>query len=143
MGFADTGSIGGTVPRRFDLFADLPDELIAAVVDAPANAVEVRHWGGAIARPGPDAGPAGHRDVPYSITVDGPPEAAARLTPYATGGSFLNFLGDPQRTEDAYTPANWERLRGLKLVYDPDNLFGLTHNIAPAPALEPWMYCVA
>lgn len=143
MGLADTGSIGGTAPRQFDLFADLPDELIAAVVDAPANAVEVRHWGGAMARPDVDAGPVGHRDVPFSITVDGPPEAAEGLAPLATGGSFLNFLGDPERTHTAYTPANWELLRGLKRVYDPDNVFGLSHNIPPAVAVRPWMSCLA
>jgi FAD/FMN-containing dehydrogenase len=26
----------------------------------------------------------------------------------------------------------WERLRGLKRRYDPDNLFHLNHNIPPA-----------
>jgi hypothetical protein len=132
MGLADTGSIGGTGPRQFELLDDLPDDVIAAIVDAPADAVEIRHWGGAIARPGPDAGPVGHRDVPFSVTVDGPPEAAARLAPYATGGSFLNFLGDPARTHTAYTAENWARLRELKRAYDPDNVFGLSHNIAPA-----------
>jgi len=140
MGFADTGSIGGTAPRQFDLFEQLPDEVIAAVVDAPANAVEVRHWGGAIAQPGPGAGPAGHRDLPFSITVDGPAEAADGMAPYATGDSFLNFLADPQRTHTAYTAANWERLRELKRTYDPGNVFGLSHNIAPARAARPRMY---
>ena len=143
MGFAETGSIGGTAPRQFDLFEQLPDDVIAAVVDAArgdANAVEVRHWGGAIAQPGPDAGPAGHRDLPFSITVDGPPEAADGLAPYATGDSFLNFLGDPSRTHTAYTAANWERLRELKRAYDPDNVFGLSHNIAPARAARPRLY---
>jgi FAD/FMN-containing dehydrogenase len=118
------------------MFEQLPDAVIAAVVDAVdrrgANAVEVRHWGGAIARPGPDAGPAGHRDLPFSITVDGPPEAADGLAPYATGDTFLNFLGDPARTHTAFTAASWERLRELKRAYDPDNVFGLSHNIAPA-----------
>jgi FAD/FMN-containing dehydrogenase len=147
MGFADTGSIGGTAPRHFDLFEQLPDAVIAEVVHAVArrgaNAVEVRHWGGAIARPGPGAGPAGHHDLPFSITVDGPPEAADGLAPYATGDSFLNFLADPARTHTAYTAANWERLRELKRAYDPDNVFGLSHNIAPARAARPRMYCRA
>jgi FAD/FMN-containing dehydrogenase len=143
MGFADTGSIGGTAPRQFELFDDLPDEVLAAVIGAPANAIEVRHWGGALAQPGPDAGPAGHRDVPFSITIDGPPEAAEGLAAYATGGSFLNFLGDPARTRTAYTAANWERLRELKRGYDPDNVFGLSHNIAPARAARPRVACVA
>ncbi len=136
MGFADTGSIGGTAPRRFELFDDLTDDVIAAAIAAPVNAIEVRSWGGAMAQPRPDAGPVGHRDVPFSITIDGPPEAADGLAPYATGGSFLNFLGDPARTESAYTAENWARLRDLKRAYDPDNVFGLSHNIAPAQSSQ-------
>jgi hypothetical protein len=140
--YADSGSIGGTPPLRFELFRRLPDAVIAALVDAaghrdaPVAAVEVRHWGGAMARPDADAGPGGHRDVPFSVTVAGPAEAAAPLAPYATGGSFLNFLGDPARTHTAYTPRNYQRLRELKRTYHPDNVFGLTHNIPPStPAL--------
>ena len=52
-----------------------PTPCSAAAVDAAtrANAVEVRYWGGAMAR---GSGPVGHRGVPFSITVDGPAEAA-------------------------------------------------------------------
>ena len=66
------------------------------------------------------AGPAGHRDVPFSITVDGPAEAAAPLARHATGGSFLNFLKDPARTHTAYTAADHRRLREVKRAHDPD-----------------------
>jgi FAD/FMN-containing dehydrogenase len=138
MSYPDSGTIGGTAPRQFDLFRQLPDTVVSAVVDAAqdslASAVEVRHWGGAMAHPSGDAGPVGHRDVPFSITIDGPPEAAAPLTPYATGGSFLNFLHDPAMTHTAYPPQDYQRLRELKRVYDPDNVFGLNHNIPPAPS---------
>ncbi|MFD0690662.1 FAD-binding oxidoreductase [Actinomadura fibrosa] len=142
MPYAGTGTIGGIAPQRFELFRDLPDAVVEAVVDAagrpgaPAAAAEVRLWGGAIARAaeeqGREAGPAGHRDVRYSIAVDGPAEAAAALEPHATGGSFLNFLADPGRVHTAYTPANLRRLRQIKRAYDPDNLFRLNHNITPA-----------
>jgi Berberine and berberine like len=60
------------------------------------------------------------------------PELATALAPHATGGSFLNFLADPSLTETAYTPANHARLRSVKASYDPDNLFSVNHNIAPA-----------
>jgi hypothetical protein len=140
MGYAETASLGGTPPRQFELFADLPDAVIRAAVDAvtradaPASAVDVRHWGGAPARPGAGAGPVGHRDVPFSITVDGPSEAAAPLARHATGGSFLNFLQDPARTHTAYTAGDYRRLREIKRAHDPGNVFGLTHNIPPATA---------
>ena len=66
------------------------------------------------------------------MTSDGTDDAAASLRPFATGGSFLNSLGDQRRTADAYTAADWAQLRALKREWDPDNVFGVTHNIAPA-----------
>lgn len=118
----------GIPPRSFDLFRTLPDPVIRTVADAEAT-VEIRHWGGAMARPASDAGPVGHRDVPFSIIVDGPAEIAHALRRYATGGSFLNFLHGP--TETAYTAANYQRLRVLKRRYDPDNVFHHNHNVPP------------
>ncbi|TYB41028.1 FAD-binding oxidoreductase [Actinomadura chibensis] len=132
MPYAATESLGGTPPLHFHLCADLPDSLIAAIAGSSAATVEVRHWGGAMARPGPDAGPVGHRHVPFSLTVDGTAADAAPLAAHATGGSFLNFLGDPSRTATAYTPANHRRLREIKRAYDPQNVFHRNHNIEPA-----------
>jgi FAD/FMN-containing dehydrogenase len=125
--------MGGTAPRHLDLLHELPDVVIDALVAVEDATVEVRHWGGAMARPAADAGPVGHRDVPLSVIVDADvPEVAAALAPHATGGSFLNFLRDPSQTERAYTAANYAALREVKASYDPDNVFGLNHNIAPA-----------
>ncbi|MFC4056582.1 FAD-binding oxidoreductase [Actinomadura syzygii] len=132
MPFADTESLGGTPPIHFHLCADLPDSLIAAIAGSSASAIEVRHWGGAMARPGADAGPVGHRHVPFSLAVDGAAADAAPLAAYATGGSFLNFLSDPSRTATAYTPENHRRLREIKRAYDPRNVFHRNHNIEPA-----------
>jgi len=132
--YADV-QIPATAPRHFHLFADLPDAVVATVVDTPANAIEVRRWGGAVQA---GDGPAGHRDVPFSIAVDGSLEASAPLAPHATGGSFLNFLHDPARTRNAYTVGNYQRLQELKRAYDPDNVFMVGHNIPPSPA-QSWM----
>jgi FAD/FMN-containing dehydrogenase len=68
--------------------------------------------------------------------------AVDSVRPFATGGSFLNSLGDQRRTADAYTAADWAQLRALKREWDPGNVFGRTHNIAPAtvaPAQRPAM----
>ncbi|SNT61700.1 FAD/FMN-containing dehydrogenase [Actinomadura meyerae] len=132
MPYAETETLGGTVPHHFHLHADLPDELIAAIAGSRAAGVEVRHWGGAMARPAPDAGPVGHRDVPFSLTVDGTADDDAALAPFATGGSFLNFLHDTSRTATAYTPGDLRRLREVKRAYDPQNVFHRNHNIRPA-----------
>jgi FAD/FMN-containing dehydrogenase len=132
MPYAETESLGGTPPLHFHLAADLPDPLIAAVAASRAAGIEVRHWGGAMARPGAGAGPVGHRDVPFSLTVDGSPEDASPLEAYATGGSFLNFLHDTSKTATAYTPRDHRRLREVKRAYDPQNVFHRNHNIQPA-----------
>jgi FAD/FMN-containing dehydrogenase len=135
--FADA-AMGGTAPRHLDLFATLPDGAIDVLLAAGEHAtVEVRHWGGAIARPGADAGPAGHRTTALSAIVDAPGAGlAAALAPYATGGSFLNFLADPARTETAFTAANLRRLREVKRAYDPGELFAVGHSVAPAGGAE-------
>jgi FAD/FMN-containing dehydrogenase len=133
---------------HIELFRELPDEVIDAAVEGADGVmgIELRHWGGEMARPGEDAGPIGHRQVPFSMVVGGqaatPDDAermmagvrtvADKLRPHATGGSSLNFLGDPSRTADAYTEANYQRLRQVKAAYDPDNVFAANHNIPPA-----------
>ena len=55
---------------------------------------------------------------------------AGAVRPYATGGTFLNFLKDSRRVPDAFDPADYERLRQIKRAYDPENLFRAGHAIA-------------
>jgi FAD/FMN-containing dehydrogenase len=129
MPYGETGTIGGTAPRRFELLRDVPVDAVLRTADTAA-AVEVKRWGGAIAR---GTTPAGHRQVPFSVTVDG--EDVRPLAPHVTGGSFLNFLKDTTRTRDAYTAADHARLLELKRAYDPDNVFGVGHRLVAAPAL--------
>jgi FAD/FMN-containing dehydrogenase len=135
MRFADA-SMGGTAPRQLDLVHELPDGAIDAIVAAEAApTVEIRHWGGAMARPQPGAGPVGPRDAALSVIVDAhAPEVTAALARHATGGSFLNFLADPARTPTAYAAADYETLREVKAAYDPDELFRIGHAIPPADA---------
>ena len=151
--FADAAAMMPPPPpsvsvMAFDLFRTVPDEVIAAAVEADGAiaGVELRHWGGAMSRPDGPAGPIGHRDVPFSVVAaaqspdpsatDGLVAAAdaftARVRPHATGGSFINFLGDPDRIADAYTPDDYRRLTEVKAAWDPDNLFRANHNIPPA-----------
>ncbi|REE99722.1 FAD-binding oxidoreductase [Thermomonospora umbrina] len=151
--FADTSALFGPPPGpsraegRLELLRDLPEEAVAEVIGivedgGPVAGVEVRHWGGAMDRPPEGAGPVGHRDVPFSVMVGaeaaGPEEsgpvgeavakAAARVRPYATGGSFLNFLGDPEATATAYTEEDHRRLVEIKRRYDPEDLLSGGHD---------------
>jgi FAD/FMN-containing dehydrogenase len=52
---------------------------------------------------------------------------------FAAGGVYVNALGDEpsDRVRAAYGD-NWPRLTELKRRYDPENVFRLNANIAPA-----------
>jgi FAD/FMN-containing dehydrogenase len=123
-------------PAQFEIFDEVPDALVATlaelVTDGTADEVELRRWGGAIDDVGPGTGPAGHRGVPFAVTVDGSNESAEPIREFATGGTFLNFCKDPARTPTAYTEENYLRLREIKRRYDPDNVFRVNFNIEPA-----------
>ena len=158
--FAEAASaLGGPPPapmaarQDIDLFHQLPAAALNTLLEATDSsqaltAIEVRHWGGAMARPGVDAGPIGHRDAAFSVISTAildqaaDPAAAeaevddlsAALRPFATGGKFLNFLSHPTQTAAAYTDADHRRLSIVKQAWDPDNFFHLNHNIDPSPA---------
>ncbi len=133
---------------HIELLREIPDEVVDAAVEGADGVmgIELRHWGGEMARPGEDAGPIGHRHVPFSVVAGGQAETpedaermmagvrtiADKLRPHSTGGSFLNFLGDSARTANAYTDGDYARLRQVKSAYDPDNVFAANHNIPPA-----------
>lgn len=123
-------AMGGTPVRYLDLFDTAGDEVIGALLRASerAGTVEVRHWGGALGRPGPDAGPVGRRSTRLSVIADTVvPELADELRPYANGGGFLNFMADPSRTAAAYEKDDYARLREIKRAYDPDGVFRVGH----------------
>ena len=129
MDYADA-AMGGTPARFFDFFPVLGDEVVDTVVAAAeaGSTVEIRHWDGATGRPGPSAGPAGHRGVPFSVILDQPkPEFVEPLRPHGIGGAFLNFLADPSRTAAAYTAEDYARLCTVKAAYDPHGFFAQGH----------------
>jgi FAD/FMN-containing dehydrogenase len=123
--------MGGVGAKHQDFFHHLTESDIATIIAAHqenGTTVEVRHWGGAIATAGPDAGPAGHRDAPFSVTLDNP----GSHLPTGIGAVFYNFLRDPFRVDAAFTSENLRRLREVKRAYDPTNFFHVNHNITPA-----------
>jgi FAD/FMN-containing dehydrogenase len=128
MPYAETETIGATTPRRFELLRDVPVDAILRAAET-ANALEIKRWGGAIAR---GSTPAGHRNVPFSVAVDG--DDIGPLADHVTGGTFLNACADPSRTRDAYTAADLAKLLDLKRAYDPEGRFGVGHRLETAPA---------
>lgn len=127
-------SMGGTPNRHMDMFDTVPDEVIGALLRASeqARTIEIRHWGGAMSRPGTDAGPVSHRSTRLTVILDTVvPGLAEELRPHANGGTFLNFLADPSRTAAAWTGADLGRLRAVRRAYDPDGFFRVGH-VVPA-----------
>lgn len=107
----------------------------------------MQQMGGAIGDVGEDATPFGGRDTEFVYMALGgwePGEDPAphvewtretwrALRPDAVDGVYVNFDSDddPDRVRATYGE-KYERLRGLKAKYDPDNLFRLNQNIEPA-----------
>jgi FAD/FMN-containing dehydrogenase len=115
---------------------------------AMMKTVQIRMLGGAAARVPNDSSAFAHRDrrllVGVAAMYGDPAEKeahdgwAAGLTESLGGadgnGGYVGFLGDvdEETIRAAYPGGHWERLRGLKRRYDPDNVFRTNHNIPPA-----------
>lgn len=131
-----------------DPFIDLLIER-GAEVGSPLSVIEVLAMGGAIGRV-PDAATAfPHRGARWLINVPGQwsdPAATdaevawvratfAALEPHLSGGAYSNFMEDDEAGGAAVAyGATLARLARVKAAYDPDNVFALNQNIAPAPA---------
>jgi hypothetical protein len=136
--------------------AEVTDAMIEVLVQrgarvgSPLSVIEVLSMGGAIDRV-PVADTAfPHRGSRWLINVPGqwsPPDPAvaereiawvretfAALSPHLAGGAYSNFMDDDE--DDSAGRAYGEtlaRLGAVKASYDPDNVFSLNQNIAPAP----------
>jgi FAD binding domain-containing protein/berberine-like enzyme len=115
---------------------------------APMRVAQLRVLGGAYARVANDATAYGHRDrrimgnvaafyetEEERIERDGWAAAFAFELSQGDPAGYENFLGveGEARVRAAYPGATWDRLRGLKARWDPDNLFRSNQNIPPAP----------
>lgn len=103
--------------------------------------------GGATTRPALGSAAYAQRDAEFVMNFHGRWEDAAdddRCTrwardffnataPFASGGVYVNFMSadEADRVRSAYGP-NYDRLVQVKGKYDPNNLFRMNQNIAPA-----------
>ena len=137
-----------------DFYGELPEEALETLCASATRAVSpltqaicVR-GGGAVGRVPEDATAFGNRAALYNVhylsmwadaSEDGRNVAWTRailaaMKPWSTGGVYLNFIGDEgqARVRSAFTAGTWDRLRALKRVWDPDNVFRHNQNIPPA-----------
>jgi FAD/FMN-containing dehydrogenase len=118
----------------------------------PQSEIFIGQLGGAASRVRADATAYLARDARYVMNLHGrwadprddervrqwARRVFAQLTPHAIGGGYVNFLteDEAERVAASYG-ANYPRLQALKRRYDPDNLFRMNLNIAPAAHASP------
>jgi FAD/FMN-containing dehydrogenase len=132
---------------------ELSDGAIAAHVEHGSKvpsiqtAVHLYPINGAVQRVGADDTAFAYRDVDFSPVIAGMWEDPAdndaniawvrgydaALAPYSAEGGYVNFMdGDDQGRIKSNYRGDYARLAKVKAEYDPDNVFHVNHNIAPA-----------
>lgn len=137
------------------MLGELPAEAVDVLVDvagadsgSPLIGVELRHLGGALARPSADHGALGTLDgefLLFGVGIAGDPDgaraAADRLDdvveamePWSSSSSYLNFAEKPGHDcSTAFGAESYERLRLIRRAADPEGLLVGNHLI-PAVA---------
>jgi len=143
------------IPAQGDgaLLADFPaaaiDALLAVVgpdADTQLASVEVRHLGGALARPAADGGAqpsidasyllyaAGLAPIPEAVTVVRRQAQAVKdaLASRHASYDYYNFEETPAAVGAVLPPASYRRLQQIKASCDPDQVIISAHPVWPA-----------
>jgi hypothetical protein len=135
------------------MIAELPEAAVDVFVKVagtaaqfPLATVELRHLGGALARPQPTHGALSAIEARYSLFAAGmvpAPELEAPIraqvhavkaafAPWTASQMYLNFA-DTQREAASFWPEHaYRRLRRIKAAVDPDDLIRSNHPIPAA-----------
>jgi FAD/FMN-containing dehydrogenase len=151
----DNGSLAGFRNNwRSPFLRYLSDDAIATIenfsagMTSPISQVLITHMEGAVSDVADDATAFPFRRAPYYLEIlakwaekeadEGRHAEWAMsfdeaMTPFAWGGSYVNFLGEaaPEEVAKSYG-SNLGRLQRIKRRYDPANVFRVNHNIVPA-----------
>jgi hypothetical protein len=138
-----------------EVLTELSDEAIDAWVgvagpgsDSPLLLSEIRHLGGALARPADDGGALSKLDAPfaiYSVGMQMSPEMgeACRahlakiddaMRPWAGEGSYFNFREGPCDVDRIHPPEICDRLREVRRKWDPEDRIVANHMVSLGPA---------
>jgi hypothetical protein len=134
------------------LLGDLPAEGIDALVDVAGpeadpviSMVQLRHMGGALGRVAPGAG--ARATLPGTVCLFAlgvAPDPAVADATAATlaaidravrphrAGDYPNFVEHPADASAFFDEATWRRLRAVKALHDPHDVFRSNHPIPPA-----------
>ena len=111
----------------------------------PPASVEIRHLGGALARPAPGGGAQPSIDASYLLYAAGPvrtPGLAGparahvqavkdALAPWHASYDYYNFEDTPATAAAVLPPASYRRLQEIKAAYDPDQAIISAHPTWP------------
>jgi hypothetical protein len=131
---------------------ELPEAAIDAILDvagpgreSPLLMVELRQLGGAVGRSDVRHGAADTLDGDFAMFTGGmvmAPDAApaladaveavkGALAPWDRGRRYPNFSETPIDARQAYSELAYRRLRAVKTLVDPDDVFKASHPIPP------------
>ncbi len=127
-----------------DVDDDLIDAFVEGVVGKPILTAEIRHLGGAIARPRPEHGAVAAFDAPFVAFAAGivpTPEAFpavhgsieglfTALEPWAAEHTYLNFAESRRNPRSLFTETAYHRLRRVKAAYDPTDVIRSNHPLS-------------
>jgi FAD/FMN-containing dehydrogenase len=116
-------------------------------IEAPIRVAQLRVLGGAMSRVPSNATAYAHRSGRIMVNVaafyEGEEDHASKADwvkrfsealYQGDDAAYVNFVGNEgeARIRAAYPGATWDRLAQIKARYDPDNVFHLNQNVAPA-----------
>lgn len=133
---------------------DIDDRLMKLIIDrtsqSPSNQclLSIRNLQGAIARVPENATAFGDRSARFLVSIDTmwlddtPDEKCISFTrdffndvkAFSNGQVYFNFNSDMNGTGDILVDSfgrNYQRLKNIKAIYDPDNFFRMNANIKP------------
>ena len=134
-----------------DVRPEALEELVEAVAGAPGEGTfSITAMGGAIGRVAEEGTAYTGRGAVFDLSADAAwsdpaldeanrawvRRAMAVVEPDATVGRYANEISDagPEETRLIYGDEKLARLAALKRAWDPENVFHVNHNVAPAAA---------
>ncbi len=131
----------GAMLTAFD--QDAIDAFVANTVGAPLLSAEVRHLGGAVARPKAEHGALSHFEHDYltfAVGMAPVPQAAAAvhgalerlfaaLEPWTAEQTYSNFAERSRKPGSFHGEAAYHRLRRIKRQVDPENVIRANHEL--------------